>query len=383
VAEVHAQTRHGLVIATGFVFIAVVAGLAGLGGAGLGWWVPLHLFVVGGLLSAISATTLMLAVTWSSSPAPHPIAAAVQRVAVVVGALGLVVGRDRDWEWLFVVGAVMVVLAMIGLAALLMQVRQRAVTGRYTPAIDAYIAAVVAGTFGMSLGIVLGLGDAGEAVASFRQAHLILNMFGMVGLVIAGTLPFFSATQVRSKMSPRATPNTIRATVGVLALATLVASGGALADSQAVVAGGLIAYAVGLVAVATMLPIYGRGRLRWGGPRVVQLLSGLAWWAVMTLALAIAAVRGTDDTTLLRTLVIGGFAQILVASLAYLGPVLRGGGHQRLTAGFALTRSWVSLVAGNVAAVAALGGWGVLLGIAVIVWAADLAIRAAQLRTPT
>jgi nitrite reductase (NO-forming) len=277
----------------------------------------------------------------------------------------------------------MVVLAMIGLAALLMQVRQRAVTGRYTPAIDAYIAAVVAGTFGMSLGIVLGLGDAGEAVASFRQAHLILNMFGMVGLVIAGTLPFFSATQVRSKMSPRATPNTIRATVGVLALATLVASGGALADSQAVVAGGLIAYAVGLVAVATMLPIYGRGRLRWGGPRVVQLLSGLAWWAVMTLALAIAAVRGTDDTTLLRTLVIGGFAQILVASLAYLGPVLRGGGHQRLTAGFALTRSWVSLVAGNVAAVAALGGWGVLLGIAVIVWAADLAIRAAQLRTPT
>lgn len=51
---------------------------------------------------------------------------------------------------------------------------------------------------------------------------------------------------------------------------------------------------------------------------------------------------------------IGGYAQILVASLAYLGPVLRGGGHRRLTEGFAITGSWPSLAAGNIAAVGAL-----------------------------
>ncbi|HRD99682.1 MAG TPA: hypothetical protein PLV68_00185, partial [Ilumatobacteraceae bacterium] len=61
---------------------------------------------------------------------------------------------------------------------------------------------------------------------------------------------------------------------------------------------------------------------------------------------------------MLQALVIGGFAQILVASLAYLGPVLRGGGHRRLSAGFAITRSWTSLAAGNAAALAALTGSG-------------------------
>ncbi|MFP5487244.1 MAG: hypothetical protein ACLGHQ_02930 [Acidimicrobiia bacterium] len=35
-------------------------------------------------------------------------------------------------------------------------------------------------------------------------------MFGLIGLVIAATLPFFAATQVRTKMSPRATPTTMR-----------------------------------------------------------------------------------------------------------------------------------------------------------------------------
>ncbi|MEJ7721804.1 MAG: hypothetical protein WKF58_15885, partial [Ilumatobacteraceae bacterium] len=58
VAEVHAQTRRGLLVAAGLVVAAVVTGAARVGA---GWWLPLHLFVVGGLLSAISATTQMFA----------------------------------------------------------------------------------------------------------------------------------------------------------------------------------------------------------------------------------------------------------------------------------------------------------------------------------
>jgi nitrite reductase (NO-forming) len=42
-------------------------------------------------------------------------------------------------------------------------------------------------------------------VARVRAAHLTLNLLGLVGLVIAGTLPFFTATQARVKMSARAT----------------------------------------------------------------------------------------------------------------------------------------------------------------------------------
>ncbi|HSP29216.1 MAG TPA: hypothetical protein VLN74_11755 [Ilumatobacteraceae bacterium] len=380
VADVHGQTRRGLLVAAAFTASAVVAGIARVGA---GWWLPLHLFVVGGLLSAISATTQMLAVSWSAAPAPRRLVAGSQRLALAAGAIALVVGRETDRTWMFVAGGVTVVASMLALASILLRIRREAVTPRFAPAIEAYVAAVVAGATGMSIGIVLGTGRAGRSFVELRDVHLVLNVFGLVGLVIAGTLPYFVATQVRSKMSPRATPTAMRFTFAALALATAGAATGHLIDRPGVAAGGLITYAFGLLVIAATLPMYARRRLRWAGARLVQLAAGIAWWAAMTVALALATVRETDDRAILYALVIGGFAQILVGSLAYLGPVLRGGGHERLTAGFAVTRSWVSLGAGNAAALAALVGHGTTLAAALAIWLTDIAIRAGRLLTTT
>lgn len=378
VAEVHAQTRRGLMVATGFAVAAVVTIVARTG-----WWMPLHLFVVGGLLSAISAATQMVAVTWSAAPAPRPAVAGGQRWALAIGAVALVVGHETDQTFLFAAGGATVVVAVLALGFIVIRVRRQAVTDRFAPAIEAYVAAVVAGAVGMSLGIVLGAGRGGTHSVELRGAHLVLNVFGLVGLVIAATLPYLAAAQVRSKMSSRATPTTMRITFLVLAAATAVAASGQILDRSGVVAGGLITYALGLLVVTAMLPVYSKGRLRWAGPRLLQLMSGIAWWAAMTVALALASMRATDDRAILQALVIGGFVQILVASLAYLGPVLRGGGHQRLTAGFAITRSWVSLTAGNTAAFAALVGGGPVLAAVLAVWLTDIMIRVGRLLAGT
>ena len=404
VAEVHAQTRRGLIVAAGFAVAAVLSMVARAG-----WWMPrrssawigprssigrpstsmmrypylIVLFVVGGLLSAISAATQMLAVTWSSAPAPRPAVAGGQRWALAIGAVVLVVGHETDRKFLFAAGGATVVVAMVALGFIVIRILRQAVTDRFAPAIEAYVAAVVAGAVGMSLGIVLGVGRGGSRNVEIRGAHLVLNVFGLVGLVIAATLPYFAATQVRSKMSSRATPTTMRITFFVLAAATAVAASGQILDRSGVAAGGLITYAMGLLVVAAMLPVYSKGRLRWAGPRLLQLMSGIAWWVAMTVALALASLRRTDDHAILQTLVIGGFVQILVASLAYLGPVLRGGGHQRLTAGFAITRSWVSLTAGNIAGVGALAGGGPVLAAVLAVWLADIVIRAGGLLAGT
>jgi hypothetical protein len=380
VVDVHAQARHGLLVAAGFV---AAAGVAGITRVGADWWLPLHLFVVGGLLSAISAATQMLAVTWSAAPATGPLVAAAQRWALAVGAIALVVGRETGQTWLFTAGGFMVVTAMLGLASMLIRIRRQAVTPRFAPAIEAYVAAAVVGATGMSIGILLGTDRAGARAGDLRNVHLVLNVFGLIGLIIAGTLPYFAATQVRSRMSPRATPAAMRVTFGALAVATAVAATGHLIDRSGIVAGGLITYVLGLLAIAAMLPVYALRRLRWGGPRVVQLAAGLGWWAAMTVALVIAAIRETGDRAILQALVVGGFAQILVASLAYLGPVLRGGGHRRLTAGFAVTRSWVSLAAGNAAALAALLGHGSIFAVALAIWLTDIVIRAGRLLTTT
>jgi hypothetical protein len=379
VADVHGQTRRGLLVAAGFTGAAVVSGITRVGGD---WWVPLHLFVVGALLSAVSATTQMLAVTWSASPAPRPLVAAAQRWTLAAGAVVLIVGRETDRTWMFVAGGTTVIAAVLGLGVILIRIRRRAVTPRFAPAIEAYVAAVVAGAAGMSIGLALGTGRAGRSFVHLRDVHLVLNVFGLVGLVIAATLPYFAATQVRSKMSPRATPSTMRLVFGALVTATAVAATGRLIGRPGVAAAGLLAYALGLLVIAALLPIYTRSRLRWAGPRLLQLAAGIAWWAAMTVALAVAAVSGAADGAFLRALVIGGFAQILVASLAYLGPVLRGGGHEQLTAGFAITRSWVSLTAGNMAAMAALVGHDPTLAAALAVLLTDVAFRAARLLIP-
>lgn len=370
----HAQSRRGLLVAAAFVAAAVVAGATRDG-----WWLPLHLFLVGGLLSAISAASQMLAVTWSASPAPTRAVATAQRWALAAGAVTLAVGRETDRSWMLVVGGVTVAMAILVLAAILIGIRKEALTDRFVPAIEAYVAAVVAGSIGMSLGIVLGVGRAGERAADLRGAHVVLNVFGLVGLVIAGTLPYFAATQARSRMSPLATRAAMRLVLLGLGVATAVAATGEILDRGVVVACGLVGYALGLLGIAAMLPVYAPARLRWAGPRVAQLLTGIAWWAAMTVALAVVAIRNESDHAIVQALVIGGFAQILVASLAYLGPVLRGGGHRRLTSGFATTRSWMSLAAGNAAAVAALTGHDRILAALLVVWLADAAVRAGRL----
>lgn len=375
VAATHFQTRRGLLVAVLFVIAAVVVGLW----RGDTWWLPLHLFLIGGVLSAIAATTQMLAITWSSSPPTKPWLAAGQRWILAAGAVGVVVGRDTTTNWLVEAGGTLVIVALLVMVPILLAIRRGAVTDRYVPAIDAYMAAHVFGALGAVIGIIMATDRAGQDYLRLHDAHLTINLFGLVGGVIAATLPYFTATQVRAKMSPRATPSVIRGVVGIVILATAVAALGALSATRWAAMVAMLLYAAALVVIVTLLPIADRKRWNWAGPRLAQLLAGIGWWVAMTVLFAVRVGRGHDLGIAVRTLAIGGFAQILVASLAYLGPVVRAGGHQQLTAGFALTRSWISLAAGNLAAVASVVEARLLLLAALAVWAVDIAARAALL----
>ena len=374
VAATHLQTRRGLLVTVAFLVAAAVATVAADN-----WWLPLHLFLVGAVLSAVATTTQMLAITWSSSPPTRPWLAIAQRWTLAAGAVGVVVGRDGGSDRLIEIGAALVIVALLAMVPILMAIRRGAVTDRYRPAIDAYLVAHVAGAAGATLGVLLATGRTGTHYVEIRSAHVTINLFGLVGGVIAATLPYFTATQVRSKMNRRATPRAIRVVLAGLGAAVAVAVIGQLTGRPGVAAVALVVYAGALVRVVTLLPIYDPSRWRWTGPRLAQLLCGIAWWTAMTVVYAIEVGRDRLGGTALLTLAIGGFAQILVASLAYLGPVVRGGGQAQLTAGFRATRSWISLAAGNIAALGALLERRSLLLIAVAVWVADIAARAVWL----
>lgn len=377
---VRRQTRQGLAVAGLFAVAAVVAAIVGRGDAP---WLPVHLFVVGTLLSAIVAVTTMLAVTWSTAPAPHPVIAAVPRALIAVGTIALAIGRERGHEWLVWFGGGAIAAALVVQIPILAAIHRRGKTPRYRPAIEGYITALACGLVGATLGTLVATGRGGSSWGQWRATHLTLNLFGLVGLVIAATVPYFVATQARMKMSPLAGPLRLRVTTGALFAATVVAAVGRYADRPRVTALGLAAYAAGLIVLAILLPRPGRRQWRWAGARLVQLATGGAWWIVATVLLAVVVLRGGEERPVLVAMIVGGFGQILIASLAYLGPVVRAGRPEELTAGFARTRSWLSLAALNLAAAASLARWWPVVALAIAVVGLDGVIRAVALLATT
>ena len=371
---VHDQTRRTLRVAVAFAFAACVATVVP---HDTGVWLPLHLFLVGTVLLAISGATRLFAVTWSAGEPVTGWPVAAQRWLVAGGAAGLAAGRELAWPTALVAVAGLAVTGGLALLAGLLVVEvRRAKVRRFHPAVAFYLTAIAAGLVGTALGAAMVTGRSG-----LRDAHVILNVLGLVGLVIAGTLPFFSATQARMKMNRRATPARLHRLLVWLATATATATAAALAESARVEGAALAAYGAAIVYLCTLLPLPGRKQLTWAGPRLVLLAAGVVWWIS---AVAVAAGRAAVGEAalperLLVALAVGGYVQILVGSLAYLGPVLRGGGHQRLSQGFGLTRSWFAVASANGAALAWAAGSETWTRIGVVVLALDLAWRSAQL----
>jgi nitrite reductase (NO-forming) len=374
VKVIQEQTRRALRLAVAFALSAAAAIVIP---HSTGAWLPMHLFLVGTLGLAISGATRLFTVTWSAAEPVTGWPVTAQRWLVAAGAAGLAAGRELDWPTPLVACAGLAVTAGLALLAGLLMVEVRtAKVRRFRPAVAFYLTAIGAGLAGTGLGAAMVTGRAG-----LRDAHVILNVLGLVGLVIAGTLPFFTATQARMKMSRRASPARLHGVLVWLAVATAVAAAAALTESPRLEGIGLGAYAAGVAYLGTTLPMPRRKQLAWGGPRLVLLAAGVLWWVG---AVAVAAVRaaGSDPALTehqLVALVVGGYVQILIGSLAYLGPVLRGGGHRRLSNGFTLTRSWFAVAAANGAAVAWTVGSEQWTRAAVVALAIDIAWRSVRL----
>jgi hypothetical protein len=154
---------------------------------------PLHLFLVGGLLTAISGVTQFLAVTWSAAPPPPQPLVGTQRVLLAVGVLGLGFGREFGASPVFLGAAGFAVIAsLLLLQVSLVRIRTTGKLHRFRPAIDGYLIAVSFGLVGCFAGIVMATHVVADRGDLLRSAHLIINVFGLVGLVVAATLPYMA-----------------------------------------------------------------------------------------------------------------------------------------------------------------------------------------------
>ena len=263
----HAQTRATMRFVLAFFAAAAVAAL---------WaddrWLPLHLFLAGGVVLAISGVSVMLTVTWSAAPAPPNNLVVAQRACIVVGAAGVTAGRTLDWPT-SIIGAAgtLYLIGLFGLGWLLLSTIRRGVERRFDVAVAAYLSAVVAGLAGVGIGVSMAVHPAS---LTLRDAHVTANLLGLVGLTIGGSLPFFSATVVRARMAKRATNTRLAVTFGwQFAMVTLTV-GALAAESRGVAAAGFFGYALGIAAILVWMPPPTRRQFEWAGPRLVALWAG-------------------------------------------------------------------------------------------------------------
>lgn len=379
VAEAQAQARPTVVLVALFLVVAAISGAVP---HSTGSWLPLHLALAGALLLAISGVTQFLAITWGAAPAPSSILVAIQRGLIAAGVVLVAIGREALNDALTGLGGALAIAGLVALLVILVGIGRTALQRRLRPAIVAYILGVGLGVVGLTLGAVLGSGGGGRWYGQLREVHATINLLGLSGLVIAGTLPFFVATQAKTKPSPRATERARFGVIGVMSIGLVVAVVGLLAEWSAVAAVGFAMYAATLLWLVALMPTLAAKQFRWAGPRLVQAGASIAWWIGGVTLAAVHAASGEPPISgaVIPALAIGAYVQLLVASLSYLGPVLVGGGHRQLSKSFSITRTWVGLVAGNVAAIAACADLGrpIYVG-AIAAWTVDGAARAGLL----
>jgi hypothetical protein len=187
---VQAQAR--VTLGCAFAFAALIVGAT----VQRGVWAAWHLFLVGGLGLAISGATQLFAVTWAAGPAPSGWAAAGQRWLLASGTVILVTARQASNPAVARAGGTVVLGAFVLLAALLIGVMRQARQQRFAAPFRAYLGGLGCVALGASLGLAL-LGSRVAHLQAVRDAHITLNLAGFIGLVVAGRLPFFTATQAR------------------------------------------------------------------------------------------------------------------------------------------------------------------------------------------
>ena len=211
------------------------------------------------------------------------------------------------------------------------------------------------------------------------MAHSHLNLVGLVGFTIVGTLPTILPTFAHHRMVSGAE---LRAAWWVCAAATAAMAAGPAGGPPVIGAATLAAAGALAVVAAGVVVRLGRKGLR-GGLPFLQVLAGCGWLAAWAAADGISLISSGAMRPLggwIGAAAVTGVGQVLLGSLAYLVPVLAGPGprlgrnHRRM-----LRRPWVPLAAANAAGVMLVTGPAAGAVAAAAVWGAGFVLRLARL----
>ncbi len=379
VVESHRLLSAMLIAAGAFTLIGIgwAIDIAIRGGS---WWGPIHALMAGAALSAISGATQMFTITWSSARAPRRPLILSQGILLWVGVGLVLVGVPTDQSWVVWVGGTAVGGALILLGVALRGTIRRSLLRRFDLSIRFYFIALLAGVVGVTLGTLLGTGTVISGYGDVRQVHLHLNLVGLVGLTIVGTLPTLLPTFAKHRAVSR---REARIAWWLSAIALLAIVSGLVAPLWIVGIGTLMVAAAAVIIVAGVVTRLGRVGFR-GGLPYLQVIVGVAWlvaWAIVdAYGLITDAPLGRFSHWTAAAVVVG-VMQIIVGSVAYLVPVLVG---PPIGANLSRMQSapWIPLVLANLGGIALVAGLPEAALVLLVLWAIDIIRRLVTLRKP-
>lgn len=302
-----------------------------------GLWLPVHLALVGGAVTAIAGVMPFFVAAFAAAPPADLRLRASAVAAAALGAATVTTGVTAGGAILPVAGGVLVIVAIMATgAASIRPVVGALGTGRGLVT-RAYLLALLAVAVGVAIAVLLFAGWPPIVAAwpTLKPAHAWLNLFGFVSLVIATTLLHFFPTVVGARI---ANHRSGRLTVaGVAAGAWLAAAGYAL-RIDLLVAAGAVAELAGAASLARYASLVWRTRGRWTtdagwhGFAIGGLISAIGWFIVGATTAAIGAVQSGSDPngwSIERVggpLVAGWVGLAILASATHLIPAVGPGG---------------------------------------------------------
>lgn len=296
-------------------------------------WLVVHLMLLGGASTAVIVWSQHFADTLLRRAATGGRVLLGVRLAVhTLGALVVVIGVPAGAWPIVTVGAVLVLLAVIAQVVSMARQLRMALPSRFGPLVRYYIIAGLFLVIGVTLGVLLARADvSGDARDRLTLAHIGFNVGGWIGITVVGTVILLWPTVLHARILPTADAAGRRA-LPVLAVGVLVLGLGCLLGVRLGVTAGLAVYLVGLALVL----IEAVRQVRQAPPATYagwSMGAALVWFfgSVAALAVLVAVSPTWADASgsvraLLVPFVVGFIAQLVVAALSYLVPVVAGGG---------------------------------------------------------
>lgn len=325
--------------------IAIVYGVASIvwlsAGQALpgGRWLVTHLFTLGVLSILLWSFSRNFAARFTGAGDLREPMAASWGLTLLLGAsiTSMVTGRAIQAHWPLTIGTLGIMAVIVMNVVTLRRLRARARNDRFLWVVRRYENAHVIFLVSAGLGGLMGAGRVpGEVYLGVRDAHIHLNVLGWAGLTVLTTLVVFGPALLRVRIEAgaeqRASDALVRAMVGLgmgalgIVLRSLGRSIGDGAEGPAtlLLVVGMAVYLQAVVVIA--LPLlracraHDRSPLRWS-------LAAVVLWLPIGVAIDLVLLvvgRPGWSVGLAVALLIGVFAQLILAVLLYVTPMLRG-----------------------------------------------------------